>query len=86
MTWTVPTSAREWIRHLDLAPHPEGGFYRETYRSADQIPASGLPERYRGDRACCTAIYFLLEGPQVSRLHRIRSCVTWLGATSDPAT
>jgi len=77
VTWTVPTSAREWIRHLNLAPHPEGGFYRETYRSADRIPAAALPERYRGDRSCGTAIYFLLEGTQVSRLHRIHSDELW---------
>lgn len=72
----MPT-AQFWIAHLDLQPHPEGGYFREIYRSAEQIPATGLPARYAGPRACSTAIYFLLEGRQVSRLHRLASDESW---------
>ncbi len=67
----TPLGAAAWIGLLDLAPHPEGGYYRETYRSADTIPTAG------GPRALSTAIYFLLPGDQVSALHRIRSDEVW---------
>jgi len=60
-----------WLQHLALQPHPEGGYYRETYRSPLRI---SLP---RGDRACSTAIYYLLVGTQISRLHRLQSDEGW---------
>lgn len=58
---------------LKLLPHPEGGFYSETYRAAELISQSGLPSRYTGDRAHSTAIYFLLTADSCSRLHRVKS-------------
>jgi uncharacterized protein len=67
----------DWIAALSLAPHPEGGFYRETYRSAETIDVAHLPPRFAGPRAYSTAIYFLLPGDQVSALHRIRSDEVW---------
>jgi uncharacterized protein len=42
--------ARYWIEHLQLLPHPEGGYFRETYRSSDSIPILALPERFSRDR------------------------------------
>ena len=77
-------AAADWIRTLKLRPHPEGGWYAETYRSADVWPAGALPARYRGTRAASTAIYFLLEGRQISALHRLASDELWFfhaGAT-----
>lgn len=65
------------VRALGLAPHPEGGFYRETYRSAETIPGTGLPERFQGGRSLATAIYFLLGPGDFSAFHRIRSDETW---------
>jgi uncharacterized protein len=65
------------IERLDLVRHPEGGWYRETYRSGEMIPADGLPERFSGDRSFCTAIYFLLGKKDVSALHRIKSDEMW---------
>jgi predicted cupin superfamily sugar epimerase len=59
---------------LGLKPHPvEGGFFRETYRSAAVVPAAVLPAAYfgRGDRAFGTAIYYLLTPDTVSELHRL---------------
>jgi predicted cupin superfamily sugar epimerase len=57
------------IRLLNLQPHPvEGGFFRETYRAADRLPASALP-RHRADRSVSTAIYYLLKPGHVSELH-----------------
>jgi uncharacterized protein len=67
----MPT-ADELIALLQLQPHPkEGGFFRETYRSADRLAAAHLPERYHGDRSACTAIYYLLTPTAISALHRV---------------
>jgi uncharacterized protein len=64
--------AQEWIELLELKRHPEGGWYRETYRSEETISKSALPSRFGGERAFSTAIYFLLEGEDFSALHRIK--------------
>ncbi len=70
-------AASEIINNLNLAPHPEGGYFREVYRSEDKIRRDSLPERYNSDRIFSTSIYFLLEGEQVSRFHRLRSDEIW---------
>ncbi len=69
-------SAEDLIKSLGLTRHPEGGWYRETYRSSDSIPDAALP-RFGGVRSCCTAIYFLLERGDISALHRIKSDELW---------
>ncbi|MDB5307559.1 MAG: hypothetical protein JWO38_1761 [Gemmataceae bacterium] len=62
-------TASDVIRLLELTPHPvEGGFFRETYRSAVTLPAAVLPN-YPGPRAVSTAIYYLLKPGHVSELH-----------------
>ncbi|HEY3308267.1 MAG TPA: cupin domain-containing protein [Desulfuromonadaceae bacterium] len=66
-----------WISKLDLARHPEGGFFKESYRSAEVIPLCGLPERFDEERSFSTAIYFLLNGDDISALHRIKSDELW---------
>ena len=59
---------------LGLVPHPiEGGFFAETYRSADLLPGDALPARYRGARAAGTAIYYLLTPETFSAMHRLGS-------------
>jgi predicted cupin superfamily sugar epimerase len=70
------TDAQRWIDRLHLEPHPEGGFYRQTYRASLTLPNSTLPG-YTGDRAASTAIYFLLAGDQFSAFHRLRSDELW---------
>ena len=65
----------KYIRHFDLKPHPEGGWYSETYRSADTT--THLPEGFVGERNFCTAIYFLLSGNNFSAFHRIKSDELW---------
>ena len=65
------------IEKLQLKPHPEGGYFAETYRSTETISEEHLPKRFAGDRNFSTAIYFLLEGTQFSALHRIRSDEVW---------
>jgi predicted cupin superfamily sugar epimerase len=70
-------TAREWIDQLRLQRHPEGGWFRETYRSPETIARAALPGRFGGDRAFSTAIYYLLEGGELSALHRIRQDEGW---------
>lgn len=66
-----------WIRQLKLLPHPEGGYYRQTYRSDLMLPKSALPAEFSGVRAASTAIYFLLDEHSFSAFHRIRSDELW---------
>ena len=61
--------AAELIRLLGLAPHPEGGHYRETFRDPRVLSGSA--------RACSTAIYFLLQRGEVSRWHRVDAAEVW---------
>src|SRR5579862_7268421 len=70
-------SARHWIDTLGLIPHPEGGYYRETYRSSLSIARQALPAQFTGPRLVSTAIYFLLEGKNFSAFHRLRSDELW---------
>lgn len=71
------TSAQDWIDRLQLRPHPEGGYFRESYRSPETITCPHLPARFSGDRVFSTAIYFLLQGVDFSALHRIKSDELW---------
>ncbi len=64
-----------WTNHLTLQPHPEGGFFKETYRAAETI--GDLPERFEGKRNFSTAIYFLLRSQDRSVFHRIKSDELW---------
>ena len=68
-----PTRAAELIELLDLSPHPEGGFYRELFRSEEVV----VPADQRGDRSALTTIYFLLTDDTYSRWHRVRSDEVW---------
>jgi predicted cupin superfamily sugar epimerase len=66
-----------WIKKYNLMPHPEGGFYAETYRATESIPKAALPDRFSGDRSYSTGIYFLLESDNFSAFHRIQSDEMW---------
>ena len=78
--------AKYWIKKLKMAKHPEGGHYREVYRSEEMIPLKGLPARYTGQRAFATSIYFLLKGLEVSQFHRLKSDELWHFYTGSPLT
>ena len=65
--------AAELIATLALRPHPEGGFYREIFRSESRV----APSDSRGARAALTTIYFLLPGGTFSRWHRVASDEVW---------
>lgn len=69
-------TAQDWIDRLHLQPHPEGGYFRETYRAPLILPRSALTA-HGGDRTVSTAIYFLLAGDEFSAFHRIRSDELW---------
>jgi hypothetical protein len=60
-----------------LQPHPEGGYFSEVYRSDEIIKKELLPSRFDGDRCFSTSIYFLLEGKQTSKFHRLKSDEQW---------
>lgn len=66
-----------WIDKLNLLKHPEGGYYKEVYRSDEKIDHTALPKRYSGDRSYSTSIYFLLKSDDFSSFHRIESDETW---------
>ncbi len=66
-----------WVQALELCPHPEGGYYKESYRSPDRIGTQGLPVRYTAERDCVAAIYFLLAEEQVSKFHRLKCEEMW---------
>ena len=70
-------SASYFVESLDLRSHPEGGYFKESYRSDENFPVQALPERFEADRSFSTAIYFLLEGHQFSAFHRIKSDELW---------
>jgi hypothetical protein len=70
-------TADYFIRHLQLQPHPEGGFFKETYRSTGIIPSQCLSTSFSGDRSYSTAIYFLLQQRDYSAFHRIESDECW---------
>jgi predicted cupin superfamily sugar epimerase len=61
-------SIEKLIKQFDLQLHPEGGFYKETYRSV---------EKTNGERSLMTSIYFLLTSQHVSHFHRIKSDEHW---------
>ncbi|MEI7695126.1 MAG: cupin domain-containing protein [Chlorobium sp.] len=77
--------AEFWIEKLKLQPHPEGGFYRETWRSGGSYP---FDEKtlFKGPRSWATSIYYLLRGNDCSKLHRIHSDELWFYHAGAPLT
>ena len=79
----VKTSSRPPLAEaLDLLPHPEGGWYRETWKTSADV----APPGYDGARATATGIYFLLEPGEESRPHVVRSDEVWLWHRGGPLT
>ena len=68
------------IRRFGLQPHPEGGFFRETYRSTDSVRRDGSAD----PRSASTAIYYLLCDGAHSAWHRIKSDELWHFYAGDP--
>lgn len=62
---------------LKMQPHPEGGFFKETYRSEGSIGEKDLNNHINGRRNYCTGIYFLLTSDSFSAFHRINQDEMW---------
>lgn len=67
-------TADQLIKALDLSPHPEGGWYRETWRSAAEA----------GERAAATAVYYVIQPGQRSHWNRVDADEMWLWHAGDP--
>lgn len=77
-------AAEALIDQLALSRHPEGGYFRETYRAAESTPEGALPARFGGPRAMSTAILFMLPAGEFSAFHRIASDEIWHFHLGDP--
>jgi len=71
------TEAEKIIQRLELEPHPEGGYFKETYRSEGKILENQLPDVFDGDRNYSTCIYFLLTSETFSAFHKINQDEFW---------
>ncbi|MBI2408362.1 MAG: cupin domain-containing protein [Gemmatimonadetes bacterium] len=69
----MSSRADDLVRELNLAPHPEGGFYRELFRSRRMVRT----DDGRSERWATTTIYYLLRGTDVNRWHRVASDEIW---------
>jgi len=72
------------IKELDLKPHPEGGYFKETYRSVGTINPKDLGSTYSGVRHQATCIYFLLTADTFSAFHKIHQDEIWHFYQGDP--
>lgn len=70
-------NAQDIIDLLDLQEHPEGGYFKETYRSEEIISNASLGAKYQGDRNYSTGIYFLLTSEKFSAFHKINQDEMW---------
>jgi len=66
-----------WIEHLNMKPHPEGGYFVETYRSEYKIEKSVLPNQFDGSRNIASSIFYLMKGEGFSAFHRMKSDENW---------
>ncbi|MBS3946326.1 MAG: cupin domain-containing protein [Melioribacter sp.] len=74
----------EIIKRIELIPHPEGGYYREVYRSEENIISNQLPDRYNSKRSFSTSIYYMLVKEQISVFHKLKSDEIWHFYHSSP--
>ena len=80
------TELQSLISKLGLAPHPEGGYYKRTYASGEQISDKELSVDFEGQRKLYTSIYFLLTSNDVSHFHRLKSDELWYFHAGSPLT
>jgi predicted cupin superfamily sugar epimerase len=80
VTVDPPGARSPLVERLGLVPHPEGGWYRQTWRAS----VSFVPDGYDGERSAATAIYFLLHPGERSRWHVVRSDELWLWHRGGP--
>ncbi len=80
----INKDAAYWIEKLGLNRHPEGGYFRQTYKAELMLARESLPPGFTGPRAASTGIYFLLEGENFSTFHRLRSDEMWHFYAGEP--
>ena len=81
---SIMYTAEQLAQLLELQPHPEGGYFKEVYRSQGVIPQQALPEVFQGDRNFATGIYFLLTSDTFSAFHKIHQDEAWHFYLGDP--
>lgn len=73
-------NAAYWVQRLTLQPHPEGGYYKEVFRSEQEVNRAGET----AIKQACTSIYYLLEGEDFSGFHRLVSDELWYFHAGSP--
>ena len=79
-------NARDWIEQLGLIEHPEGGYFREIYRSGYRMAEEILPFGIEGEHSLGTSIYFLITHEKPSHFHRLTSDEVWFFHEGSPVT
>jgi len=77
---------QSWISKLGLIPHPEGGYYKETFQSEERTSDKELQVTFEGQRKLYTSIYFLLTSNDISHFHRLKSDELWYYHGGSPLT
>lgn len=77
MSSKINGEVKTLVETLELKAHPEGGFFRETYRAAGSISAGALPSVFSADRPYSTSILYLLPEGDKSRFHRLHQDEVW---------
>ena len=70
-------TSKYWVEKLDLEKHPEGGWFKEVYRSDEKVSETRITGIFPNGRNFSTSIYYLLEGNDFSAFHRIKSDEIW---------
>jgi uncharacterized protein len=79
-------NVHNWVSKLGLSPHPEGGYYKRTFESDEQITDKELSVNFEGQRKLFTSIFFLLTSDDVSHFHRLKSDELWYFHAGSPLT
>jgi len=79
-------TADYFVKNLEMIAHPEGGFYKEIFASAENISDRDLNVEFEGSRMLWTSIYFLLRDGEVSNFHRLKSDEMWYYHSGSPLT
>jgi predicted cupin superfamily sugar epimerase len=90
----MQNTAEYWINHLNLQAHPEGGYYKEIFRSKEGVfraetvnsgaQSADFRANPRNTKQACTSIYYLLEGKDFSGFHRLASDELWYFHKGEP--
>jgi len=75
--FSATSQGEAWIQALGLEPHPEGGFFKVSYRSQITAPNEDLPDNFSGERVLAGSIYYLLIGEDFSALHTLQQDELW---------